>query len=88
MKVVSMTQTLDTDGSGDQVFALTGLKRIHRVLEVRVDKRGACGNAHTVSGRTVTVRVYQSGNGAGDPFVAEATTTDPTTDVTVVAEGY
>ena len=88
MITVSKTATLATDASGDQAFALTDLRKVDKVLEVRIDKAGAVGNAHTISGRTVTVRAYRSGTSAGDPLVAWANASESGINVTVIAEGY
>lgn len=79
--------SVDTDGSGDVDVSVGELRTIESAADAEASASGGyVANVQSVSGNTVTVRIYQGGG--ADATLNPVTGTADVTDVHVRAEGY
>lgn len=78
-RVATLSQdNVDTDGSGDFTLTFTDLREIPSIDDVSVQAEGGyVANPQSVSGNTVTVRLYESA-GSAAALAANTSGTDVT----------
>lgn len=86
-RTASTTATgVDTDGSGDTQVTVSELRHIESPADVTASAAGGyVASIQSVSGNTVTVRLFEDAGAAGE--LAAVTGTNGVTDVHVHAEG-
>lgn len=79
---------VDTDANGDFTVNLDEFRRLESKAGVTAQAEGGfAANVRSISGRTVTIRLFDSGGTAGADFAAVTSEVNVTA-VNILARGY